>query len=248
MFRLDGQVAIVTGASRGIGRAIAETLASAGAKIAVVATKQEVVDQVAAEIAAGHGVEAKGYALDVSNFDQVQEVFGQVAKDFGSIDIVVNNAGVTRDNLLMRMKEDDWDTVIDVNLKSVFNSCKAVVRQMMKQGYGRIINLSSINGIVCQPGQANYAASKAGVIGITKSVAKEVAKKGVTVNAIAPGFITSDMTAELNEEFKQKIIAQIPVGDMGTGKDIADAVLFLASKEARYITGQVLSVDGGMNA
>lgn len=248
MFKLVGQTAVVTGASRGIGRAIAETLAAAGANIAVIATKQEVVDQVATEIAAQFSVKAQGYACDVSNTAQVDSVFGQIAKDFGSLEILVNNAGVTRDGLLMRMKEDDWDTVIDVNLKSVFNGCKAVVRTMMKQGYGRIINLSSINGIVCQPGQANYAASKAGVIGITKSVAKEVAKKGVTVNAIAPGFIATDMTSELKEEFVQQILGSIPVGEMGQGADIANAVLFLASREARYITGQVLSVDGGMNA
>lgn len=248
MLSLEGQNAIVTGASRGIGRAVAEKLASAGANLAIIATRQEVVDQVASEIAEKYNIKAKGYALNVASFDDTVSVYGEVVKEFGSVEILVQNAGITRDGLLMRMKEGDWDSVIDVNLKSVFNGTKAICRQMLKQKYGRIINLSSINGIVCQPGQANYAASKAGVIGITKSNAKEFASKGVTVNAVAPGFIQTDMTDELTDAQKEEILKTIPVSRLGAAEDIANGVLFLASKEASYITGQILSIDGGMNA
>lgn len=248
MFELKGQNAIVTGASRGIGRGIAETLAKAGANLALIATKEETVAALASELAEKYGITAKGYALDVSNFEQTAEVFGEIVKEFGTVEILVQNAGITRDGLLMRMKEADWDSVIDINLKSVFNGTKAICRQMLKQKYGRIINMSSINGIVAQPGQANYAASKAGVIGITKSNAKEFASKGVTVNAIAPGFIRTDMTDALTEAQKEEILKVIPAQSMGEVEDIANAVLFLASTEARYITGQVISVDGGMNA
>jgi 3-oxoacyl-[acyl-carrier protein] reductase len=248
MFSIKDNNAIVTGASRGIGRGIAESLAAAGANLALIATKQETVDAVAKEISEKYGVKAQGYALDVSNFDQTADVFKQIIADFGSVEVLVNNAGITRDGLLMRMKESDWDSVIDINLKSVFNGTKAIVRHMLKNKYGRIINMSSINGIVAQAGQANYAASKAGVIGITKSNAKEFAAKGVTVNAIAPGFIRTDMTDALTDGQKEDIIKVIPAQSMGETADIANAVAFLASKEARYITGQVLSVDGGMNA
>ena len=242
------QTAVITGASRGIGYEIARQFARHGAKVAVLATKQEVIDGVAQKIAAEFGVEAKGYACNVADFSEVEAVFKQILADFGSIEILVNNAGITKDTLMLRMKEADWDAVIDTNLKSVFNTTKAVSRQMLKQKYGRIINMSSINALVAQPGQANYAASKAGVIGFTQSVAKELASVGVTVNAIAPGFIQTDMTSEMNEEYKEKIAKSIPVGYLGETQDIAHATVFLAMKESRYITGQVISVDGGLNA
>jgi 3-oxoacyl-[acyl-carrier protein] reductase len=248
MSTLSGKTAVVTGASRGIGRAIAEKLAANGANVVLVATRQEVIAGVAAEVAAKYGVKAKGLACDVSNFDAVQDLLKTSIAEFGQIDILVNNAGITKDSLLMRMKEADWDSVIDINLKSVFNGAKAVARHMIKNKSGRIINMSSINGIVAQPGQANYAASKAGVIGITKSLAKELAAKKITVNAVAPGFIQTDMTDELSEAQKDAVKAQIPAGVLGEVDDIANAVLFLASPGAKYITGQVLSVDGGMNA
>jgi 3-oxoacyl-[acyl-carrier protein] reductase len=248
MSTLSGKTAVVTGASRGIGRAIAEKLAANGANVVLVATRQEVIAGVAAEVAAKYGVKAKGLACDVSNFDAVQDLLKTSIAEFGQIDILVNNAGITKDSLLMRMKEADWDSVIDINLKSVFNGAKAVARHMIKNKSGRIINMSSINGIVAQPGQANYAASKAGVIGITKSLAKELAAKKITVNAVAPGFIQTDMTDDLSEAQKDAVKAQIPAGVLGEVDDIANAVLFLASPGAKYITGQVLSVDGGMNA
>lgn len=242
------QVAIVTGGSRGIGRAIVDKLAAEGMNVAIVATRLEGVEPVASEVASQYGVTAKGYACNVADTNSVAELVKSVQADFGQIDVVVNNAGITKDTLLMRMKEEDWDSVIDVNLKSVFNMTKAVVRGMMKQKSGRIINMSSINGIVAQPGQANYAASKAGIIGITKSTAKEFAAKGVTVNAIAPGFIATDMTEAMGDDAKDAILKHIPAGTMGQPEDIANAVAFLASEGARYITGQVISVDGGMNA
>ena len=248
MSTLSGKTAVVTGASRGIGRAIAEKLAANGANVVLVATRQEVIAGVAAEVAAKYGVKAKGLACDVSNFDAVQDLLKTSIAEFGQIDILVNNAGITKDSLLMRMKEADWDSVIDINLKSVFNGAKAVARHMIKNKSGRIINMSSINGIVAQPGQANYAASKAGVIGITKSLAKELAATKITVNAVAPGFIQTDMTDDLSEAQKDAVKAQIPAGVLGEVDDIANAVLFLASPGAKYITGQVLSVDGGMNA
>lgn len=242
------KVAIITGGSRGIGRSIVEKLAAKGYRVAIVATRLEGVEPVAEEISKTYNVEAKGYACNVADTDAVADLVKQVQADFGQLDVVVNNAGITKDTLLMRMKEADWDSVIDVNLKSVFNMTKAVVRGMMKQKFGRIINMSSINGIVAQPGQANYAASKAGIIGITKSTAKEFASKGVTVNAIAPGFIATDMTEAMGEDAKNAILNHIPAGVMGHPDDIANTVVFLASEEARYITGQVISVDGGMNA
>jgi 3-oxoacyl-[acyl-carrier protein] reductase len=248
MFKLTGLNAAITGASRGIGRGIAEAYAKQGANLALIATRQEVIDKVAAEISEKYGVTAKGYALDVSNTDDVAAVFKQIVADFGSLEVLVNNAGIAKDGLLMRMKESDWDSVIDVNLKSIFNTCKAIARQMMKQKGGRIINMASINGIVAQPGQANYAASKAGTIGITKSLAKEFASRGITVNAIAPGFIQTDMTDELTEAQKEVVLTQIPLAQLGKTEDIAAAAVFLASSEARYVTGQILSVDGGMNA
>tara|TARA_B110000483_G_C18175134_1_gene534793 strand:- start:243 stop:980 length:738 start_codon:yes stop_codon:yes gene_type:complete len=242
------KVVIITGGSRGIGRSIVDKFASKGYRVAIVATRLEGVEPVATEVAAKFNTEAKGYAVNVANTQAVADFIKQVQEDFGQIDVVVNNAGITKDTLLMRMKEEDWDSVIDVNLKSVFNMCKAVARQMLKQKSGRIINMSSINGIVAQAGQANYAASKAGIIGITKSMAKEFAAKGITVNAIAPGFIQTDMTEAMGDDAKKAILAHIPMSCMGKPEDIANAAVFLASEDASYITGQVLSVDGGMNA
>lgn len=242
------KVVIITGGSRGIGRSIVDKFASKGYRVAIVATRLEGVEPVATEVAAKFNTEAKGYAVNVANTQAVADFIKQVQVDFGQIDVVVNNAGITKDTLLMRMKEEDWDSVIDVNLKSVFNMCKAVARQMLKQKSGRIINMSSINGIVAQAGQANYAASKAGIIGITKSMAKEFAAKGITVNAIAPGFIQTDMTEAMGDDAKKAILAHIPMSCMGKPEDIANAAVFLASEDASYITGQVLSVDGGMNA
>lgn len=242
------KVAMITGGSRGIGRSIVDQLAADGMRLAIVATRLEGVEPVADEVSKKYGIEAKGYACNVADTQSVMDLVKSVQADFGQIDVVVNNAGITKDTLLMRMKEDDWDSVIDVNLKSVFNMTKAVVRGMMKQKYGRIINMSSINGIVCQPGQANYAASKAGIIGITKSTAKEFAAKGITVNAVAPGFIQTDMTQQMGEDAKNAILDHIPMSAMGLPEDVAHTVSFLASDKARYITGQVISVDGGMNA
>ena len=245
---MSQKVALVTGGSRGIGRAIVERLAKDGFQMAIVATRLEGVEPVAAEFAEKFSVKAKGYACNVADTEAVAELVKSVQEDFGQIDVVVNNAGITRDGLLMRMKEADWDDVIDINLKSVFNLSKAVARGMLKQKSGRIINMSSINGIVAQPGQANYAASKAGIIGITKSLAKEFASKGVTVNAIAPGFIQTEMTDVMADSAKEYILQQIPMASMGQPEDIANATAFLASDDARYITGQVISVDGGLNA
>ena len=244
---LDNQVAIVTGASRGIGRAIAEELAAQGARV--------VVNYHANAAAAGEVVqgitEAGGTAVavqaDVSDFEAAQNLVKTAVDTFGQVDILVNNAGTTRDTLLLMMKEEQWDTVIDTNLKSVFNCCKAAARPMVrrKQG-GRIINISSVSGIVGQAGQANYAASKAGIIGLTKSLAKELGSRSITVNAVAPGFVLTDLTADLPDELVQKTLEFIPLGRWGELREIAHVVAFLASPHSSYITGQVLAVDGGI--
>lgn len=243
---LQGKAALVTGASRGIGRAIALELAKSGAKVAVnyagsEAKAQEVVDAIKAE-----GGEAFAIQANVADSDSVQAMVKEVIQAFGSLDILVNNAGITRDNLLMRMKEDEWDAVINTNLKGVFNCTKAATRQMMRQRSGRIINIASIVGVSGNPGQANYVAAKAGVIGLTKTTAKELATRGITVNAVAPGFISTDMTDELTEESRDALLSQIPLARLGKPEDIANVVRFIASDDSAYMTGQTLNIDGGM--
>lgn len=243
---LTGKCAVVTGASRGIGRAIALELASQGAKVVVnYSGSADKAQQVVEEIQANGG-EAIAVQANVANADSVQQLMQKALETYGSIDILVNNAGITRDNLLMRMKDDEWDDVMNTNLKGVFLCIKAVSRQMMKQRAGRIINISSIVGIAGNPGQANYVAAKAGVIGLTKTTAQELASRNILVNAIAPGFITTEMTDGLPEELKQAMLKQIPLAKLGQPEDIAKAVVFFASDSANYITGQTLQVDGGM--
>ncbi|HRJ10863.1 MAG TPA: 3-oxoacyl-[acyl-carrier-protein] reductase [Prosthecobacter sp.] len=246
MGKLQDKVAVITGAGRGIGRAIAETFAAEGAKVAVV-SRTEASSQAAAEaINAAHPGAAKAYAVDVADAAATAELGKAVLADFDHVDILVNNAGVTKDGLLLRMSDADWDFVVDTNLKGAFNMVKAVQRSILKQKGARIINVASVIGLIGNAGQANYAASKAGLIGFTKSLAREFAGRGVTANVIAPGFIATDMTGVLDEKVKAAILEKIPLGDFGQGADIAAAALFLASPEARYITGQVLAVDGGM--
>lgn len=246
MGRFDGKTAVVTGASRGIGRSVALRLASEGAKVVVnYSGSQEKAEAVVEEIQASGG-EAFVFQANVSDADQVKAMMEETIKQFGSIDFLVNNAGITRDNLLMRMKEEEWDDVLSINLKGVFLCTKAVTRQMMRQRSGRIVNLASVVGVVGNPGQANYVAAKAGVIGLTKTTAKELATRNILVNAVAPGFITTDMTDELGAEMKQQLLATIPLGTLGTSEDIASTVSFLLSDEAKYITGQTINVDGGM--
>jgi len=246
MRKLEGKVAVVTGASRGIGRAIALKLADEGAKVVVnYSGSQAKAEEVVAAIQANGG-EALAVQASVSKTEEVTALMDAAVKTFGSLDILVNNAGITRDNLLMRMKEEEWDDVLDTNLKGVFLCTKAVTRQMMKQRAGRIINISSIVGVAGNAGQANYVAAKAGVIGLTKTTAKELASRNILVNAIAPGFIETEMTEQLPEEIKQGMLTQIPLAKLGQPEDIAKAVAFLASDEANYMTGQTLHIDGGM--
>ena len=245
MFDLKNKTAIVTGSSRGIGYGIAELLAIAGAHVILISRKQEDVDNVAAKFMS-EDLKVSAYACDVSNLNNVQSVFKSVIAETGHIDILINNAGITRDTVIMRMSEDDWDSVININLKGVFNCIKAVTRSMMKQRSGRIINISSVVGLTGNAGQINYAASKAGLIGVTKSTAKELAPRGITANCIAPGYIDTEMTGELSDDVKTALTQQIPLGRIGTAKDIASMALFLASDEANYITGQTFIVDGGM--
>ncbi|WP_017753693.1 3-oxoacyl-[acyl-carrier-protein] reductase [Calidifontibacillus oryziterrae] len=243
---LKGKVALVTGASRGIGKEIALQLARNGASVAVnYAGSEAKANEVVAQIRENGG-EAFAIQADVANAESVTNMVAEVISKYGALDILVNNAGITRDNLLMRMKEDEWDAVINTNLKGVFNCTKAVTRQMMKQRKGRIINIASIVGVCGNPGQANYVAAKAGVIGLTKTTAKELASRNITVNAIAPGFITTDMTDELTDEVKNEMLKQIPLARFGKPEDIAAVVRFLASDETSYITGQTFHVDGGM--
>ena len=238
--------ALVTGASRGIGRSIALQLASEGYNVAVnYAGNKEKAEEVVSEIKE-LGVDAFAIQANVANGDEVKAMIKEVVAQFGAIDVLVNNAGITRDNLLMRMKEQEWDDVIDTNLKGTFNCIQKVTPQMLRQPSGAIINLSSVVGAVGNPGQANYVATKAGVIGLTKSAARELASRGITVNAVAPGFIVSDMTDALNDDLKEQMLQQIPLARFGQDTDIANTVAFLASDKAKYITGQTIHVNGGM--
>lgn len=239
---LGGRVALVTGSTRGIGREIAVTLSECGAKVAVVGRDAMRAEAAAAEL----GAEARGYATDVADTALVSSLIERVEKDFGSLDILVNNAGLTRDNILLRLKDDDWDAVLHANLRGAFAAIRAAARGMMKRRWGRIINISSIVGVIGNKGQSNYAASKAGLIGLTKSVAKEFASRNILANVIAPGFIETDMTAQMTAEAKAAMSAHIPLERLGTPKDIAGVAAFLCSEHAAYITGQVFVVDGGM--
>ncbi|MBT2570221.1 3-oxoacyl-[acyl-carrier-protein] reductase [Planococcus sp. ISL-110] len=246
MSKLAGKTAIITGASRGIGAEIARKFAADGAKVVVnYSGSQEKAEAVVAGIQADGG-EAIAVKANVSDSESVKAMVEETMKTFGSVDILVNNAGITRDNLMMRMKDDEWDDVINTNLKGVFVCTKAVTRQMMKQRAGRIINIASIVGVMGNAGQANYVASKAGVIGLTKTTARELASRGITANAVAPGFITTDMTDQLTEEVQKAMLGQIPLGRFGAPEDVAKAALFLASDDASYMTGQTLHLDGGM--
>lgn len=239
---LNGKIALVTGASRGIGRAIAETLVARGAIVIGTATS----DAGASAISAYLGDKGRGYALDVASKTSIETLLANIQADFGDIDILVNNAGITRDNLLMRMKDDEWQDIIDTNLTSLFRMSKSVLRPMMKKRQGRIINVGSVVGSMGNAGQTNYAAAKAGVIGFTKSMAREVASRGITVNTVAPGFIETDMTNALNDDQRAAILTQVPAGRLGEPREIAATVAFLASDDAAYITGETLHVNGGM--
>ena len=242
---LNDKVAIVTGASRGIGEAIAKQLSSCGAKIILIARNSDQLVAVKETIISKGGI-AESMAGDVSNLNSFSEIVTNTIDKWGRIDILVNNAGISRDNIIMRMKEDDWDSVININLKGCFNGIKSVVRPMIKNKAGRIINITSVIGQIGNAGQSNYAASKAGIMGLTKSMAKELGSRNITVNAVAPGYITTDMTNELNDEVKEQMKSSIPLGRLGTPDDVANLVCFLASDEAGYITGQTFNVDGGM--
>ena len=251
--RLANQVAVVTGAGRGIGHAIAMRLAAEGARVAAVSRTEANAQRTADEInkasgsdAEQNGLQARAYAVDMGDHKEVLALGQRIQADFERVDILVNNAGVTRDGLSMRMSSDDWDTVLDTNLKGAFFLIQAFQRAMLRQRKGRIINISSVSGLVGNAGQSNYAASKAGLLGLTKSLARELASRNITVNAVAPGFIVTDMTDVLSEEVKKGVTERIPLGRFGQSEDIAAAVAFLASPEAGYITGQVLTVDGGM--
>ncbi|MES2522157.1 MAG: 3-oxoacyl-[acyl-carrier-protein] reductase [Gemmatimonadota bacterium] len=243
---LSGRVALVTGSTRGIGRAIAETLAQGGARVAVTGRDQGKADSVAAEIASAAGVETRGYAADLGDTAQAGALVEAVERDFGALDILVNNAGLTRDGLLMRLKDDDWDAVMNANLRGAFATCRAASRGMMKRRWGRIINVASVVGLIGNKGQANYAASKAGLIGMTKSIAKELASRNILANVVAPGFIETDMTAAMTAEAQRAMSASIPLERLGAPADIAGMVAVLASPLAAYVTGQVFVVDGGL--
>ncbi len=243
--RLKDKVALITGGARGIGRAIGLTFAREGADIAVADVNLEIAQQTVLEIQ-DLGRKAMALEMDVTNYEKVEEGVNKILDKMGKVDILVNNAGITKDNLLLRMSQADWDAVINVNLKGTFNCIKAVSRPMIKQRSGRIISIASIIGLMGNPGQANYAASKAGIIALTKTVAKELASRNVNANAVAPGFIQTEMTAKLSEDVKKKMLEAIPLAKLGTPQDVANICLFLASDEASYITGQVITIDGGM--
>ncbi|WP_439241452.1 3-oxoacyl-ACP reductase FabG [Lonepinella sp. BR2474] len=239
---MQGKIALVTGATRGIGKAIAEELVSRGAFVIGTATSEKGAESISAYL----GQQGKGLVLNVADQGSIDAVLAKIKEDHGDIDILVNNAGITRDNLLMRMKEDEWFDIIQTNLTSVFHLSKAMLRSMMKKRFGRIITIGSVVGSMGNPGQANYCAAKAGLIGFSKALAKEVASRGITVNVVAPGFIATDMTEALTEEQKAQTLANVPAGRLGEAKDIAKAVAFLASDDAGYITGNTLHVNGGM--
>jgi len=244
---LRGQIAVVTGGTRGIGRAVAERLAGSGADVAVLATRPDAAETAAGDLAKAHGVRAFGVGVDVADETSVNAAFERVLETFGRIDVLVNNAGITRDGLVLRMKDEDWTRVLDVNLKGAFHCIRACARPMLKQRSGRIINVTSVIGLIGNAGQANYAASKGGLVSLTMATAKEFAARNVTVNAVAPGFIETEMTGGLKDEVKQSILKGIPVGRFGKADDVASAVRFLAGPGAAYITGQVVIVDGGMS-
>ena len=243
-FDLSNKTAIVTGASQGIGETIAIEMAKSGATVFCLARNKEALDTTIKKITENGG-KATAFSCDISNNDDFKSIILNIVKEYGSIDILVNNAGITKDNLLMRMSDDQWDDVLNINLKGSFTCIRSVIKHMMKKKFGRIINITSIVGITGNAGQANYAASKSGLIGLTKSIAKEVASRGITANCVAPGWIETSMTDQLSTEVKNKFLSQIPTGKIGQSKDIANAVIFLASDEAEYITGQTITVDGG---
>ncbi|WP_435101351.1 3-oxoacyl-ACP reductase FabG [Arhodomonas sp. AD133] len=246
MFSLENEVALVTGASRGIGRAIALALGAAGARVVGTATSEKGAESIGAYLAEA-GIEGAGLRLDVTDADSVQETVKTVTERFGTPSVLVNNAGITRDNLLMRMKDDEWDSIIDTNLSSVYRMSKAVLRGMMKARHGRIVNIASVVGLMGNSGQTNYAAAKAGVMGMTRSLAREVGSRGVTVNTVAPGFVATDMTNELPEAQREALLAQTPLGRLGTPEDIAAAVVYLASPAGAFVTGETLNVNGGLH-
>jgi len=243
-FDLNGKIAIVTGASQGIGETIAVEMAKSGANVFCLARNKNALDSTINKIIS-NGDKASAYSCDISDNEQFNNIVTDIFKEYGSIDILVNNAGITNDTLLMRMSDDQWDSVLNINLKGSFTCTRSVIKYMMKKKSGRIINITSIVGLTGNAGQANYAASKAGLIGMTKSIAKEVASRGITANCIAPGWIETAMTEQLSDDVKNKFLSQIPTGKIGYPKDIANTVIFLASKEAEYITGQTITVDGG---
>lgn len=242
LFSLEGKVVLVTGASRGIGKAVAEKLIAMGAKVAGTATSDDGAEKISEYL----GDNGKGYSLNVTEADSITNVLTAIKADLGDVDILVNNAGITRDNLLMRMKDDEWNDIIDTNLSSIFRLSKAVLRPMMKKRHGRIINIGSVVGTMGNGGQANYAAAKAGVIGFSKSLAREVASRGITVNVVAPGFIDTDMTKALDEGQRAAISDQVPANRLGDPDEVASTVAFLASNEAGYVTGETIHVNGGM--
>jgi 3-oxoacyl-[acyl-carrier protein] reductase len=245
MFNLSNKIAIVTGASRGIGSAIAHNLSKAGAKVVLISRSIDALKSVESEIKSNGG-EAISITADVSNLESFTNAISQVVETWGTVDILINNAGITKDNIILRLKEEDWDAVIDINLKGCFNGIKAVARPMLKARSGRIINITSVIGLIGNSGQSNYAASKAGILGLTKSIAKELGSRNITVNAIAPGYIQTEMTDNLDQASKDNLMKSIPLQRLGKPEEIASLVCFLASEEAAYITGQTLNVDGGM--